>query len=93
MFFPDLDPYPDDGGELSESQQFSAQYWELLSPVLTTLHLCLEDELCVEDMNWLCSLQQLQHLDIHGLFSHPLDISLPGVSTPQCLCCQNVPVM
>ncbi|BDA42036.1 hypothetical protein COCOBI_02-8370 [Coccomyxa sp. Obi] len=67
-FLPDVDPYDDEEEELSESQQYSAMYWELLSPVLTNLVLQLKGiKMPLENIGWLCSMQQLQHLEFHGL--------------------------
>ncbi|BDA42037.1 hypothetical protein COCOBI_02-8380 [Coccomyxa sp. Obi] len=66
IFFPDGDSDEDEEGDLGESQQFSAEYFELLSPVLTKLTLWINGDIHIEDMQWLCSMQKLQHLDLRG---------------------------
>lgn len=75
LFFPDgghpLPPEDDD----NESEYFSEEYWQVLSPVLTKLYLVIgEDEVYIEGQAWLNSMQKLQHLEIHGQFSQPKDI-------------------
>ncbi|BDA42033.1 hypothetical protein COCOBI_02-8340 [Coccomyxa sp. Obi] len=90
ILFPDPDPYEgeEEEEELNESQQFSAEYWELLSPVLTKLVLCIEGEIYIDRLHWLSSMQKLQHLELRGLdhmdgpqpaLFFPRTLSLPAV--------------
>ncbi len=75
MFFSDAGQTEDDGNY--EGQYFSAEYWRVLSPVLTKLYLVImADEIFIKSDAWLNSMQKLQHLEINGQFSHPRIIPL-----------------
>ena len=94
VFFPD---YPDDDDEeeeeedddLSESHQYSAMYWELLSPILTKLVLQLEGiKAPIENMDWL---NQCNSFNIwNSMVSSHVLLTLTDTSAIQLTCCQTV---
>ena len=67
---------PDDQDELDDDDNdqahtFSQQYWQVLSTVLTKLDLVITEDIPIQSQAWLNSLQNLQHLVIHGWFLNP----------------------
>ena len=67
VFFNDLG----DADDNFEGQHFSLDYWQVLSPVLTKLHLEIRNEKSLFDSEArLNSMQNLQHLEILGRCPH-----------------------
>ncbi|BDA42031.1 hypothetical protein COCOBI_02-8320 [Coccomyxa sp. Obi] len=68
LLFPDPGhPVHPDDDDNNEGEDFSAEYWQVLSPVLTKLYLMIgADEIDIDSQAWLNSMQKLQHLEMHG---------------------------
>ncbi|BDA42032.1 hypothetical protein COCOBI_02-8330 [Coccomyxa sp. Obi] len=68
VFFRDPIPPEEPQDEETEGQLFTEAYWEMLSPVLTKLILKIGGEdVYIQNMEWLSSMQKLQYLELHGV--------------------------